>query len=189
MGGAPLLGPAAAQSATATAVAAAEDDWRGLTNQARAVPVDWTAVMATDGLQKQQRVLSQALDRARRERVRNSASPEDWMRIQACAGTWASVWLTVTPTEHGLSFLDAEYAALVRFRLRLPLRPGGGPCALLRRVRGTGPNGRTPWYDAEGDHAHSCQRNIIDSLCVTRKESDMVLEQRSLRVPCAACNV
>ena len=65
----------------------------------------------------------------------------------------------MTPTENGLSFLDAEYAALVRFRLRLPLRPGGGPCALLRRFRGAGPNGRTPWYDAEGDHAHSCQRN------------------------------
>ena len=82
VGGAPLLGPAAAPSASATAVAAAEDDWRGLTNQAR------TAVMATDGLPKQQRVLSQALDRARRDRLRNSASPEDWMRIQACAGTW-----------------------------------------------------------------------------------------------------
>ena len=28
--------------------------------------------------------------------------------LQNCAGVWASVWLTVTPTEHGLFLLDGE---------------------------------------------------------------------------------
>ena len=40
--------------------------------------------------------------------------------IDEALGPWEAIWLTVTPTEHGLSFLDAEYAVMVRFRLRLP---------------------------------------------------------------------
>ena len=134
-----------------------EDEWRALAARALVDPVDWEAARAQRrGLRKQQRVLSQAVDRARRERFRRIASPEDWTRLQNCAGTWAGVWLTVTPTEHGLSFLDGEYAALVRFRLRVPLQPEGGPCRHggVRR----GPPWRR-WYDPEGDHAHSCTRN------------------------------
>ena len=100
------------------------------------------------GLRKQQRVLSQALDKARRNRLQAAATPEGWTCIQNCSGLWAAVWLTVPPTEHGLSLLDGEYSALVRFRLRAPLWPGGGPC---RRTRG--------WYDPKGDHAQSCSRN------------------------------
>ena len=133
VGGAPILGTDAPPSGTKTAVEQAEQDWRTLTNRPQPEPVDWTAVAASSGIPKQQRALSQALDRARRRRLESSADPEDWMRVQACAGIWASVWLTVTPTENGLSFLDAEYAVLVRFRLRLPLQQEGAPCARLRR--------------------------------------------------------
>ena len=158
---APLLGTNAPPSGTKTAVEQAEQDWRTLTNRPQQEPVDWTVVAASSGIPKQQRALSQALDRARRRRLESSADPEDWMRVQACAGIWASVWLTVTPTENGLSFLDAEYAVLVRFRLRLPLQQDGAPCARLRRP----PSNRAQlqregrWYDPEGDHAHSCPRN------------------------------
>ena len=120
VGGAPLLGTNAAPSGTKTAVEQAEQDWRTLTNRPQQLPVDWTVVAASSGIPKQQRALSQAMDRARRRRLESSADPEDWMRVQACAGIWASVWLTVTPTENGLSFLDAEYAVLARFRGRLP---------------------------------------------------------------------
>ena len=100
-------------------------------------------------------------ERARRRRLEASADPEDWMRIQSCAGIWASVWLTVTPTENGLSFLDVEYAVLVRFRLRLPLQQEGAPCARLRRPPSNSAQLRMggSWYDPEGDHAHSCQWN------------------------------
>ena len=73
-----------------------------------------------------------------------------------CAGVWASVWLTVTPTEHGLSFLDGEYPALVRFRLHVPLDPGCGRC---RRGGTSGPGAWRRWYDPDGDHVHSCIRN------------------------------
>jgi len=61
----------------------------------------------------------------------------------------------VPPTEHGLSFLDAEYAVLARYRLGLPLLPGGGVCG-----RGARRGGRSvAWYDPGGEHAHSCVRN------------------------------
>ena len=162
VGGAPILGPGAPPSASATAVAQAEADWQQLSGRPRDEPVDWPTVAASAGLPRQQRALSQALDRARGRRLEAAADPADWVRIQACAGSWASVWLTVTPTEHDLSFLDAEYAVLVRFRLRLPLRPEGGPCAQVRRAAPPdtpAPRRGGTWYDAEGDHAHSCPRN------------------------------
>ena len=78
-----------------------------------------------------------------------------WGRVQSCSGVWAGVWLTLPPTEHGLSFLDCEYAALARFRLGLPLDPEGGPC------RHGGGGGRQPrgWYDPEGEHASYCLSN------------------------------
>ena len=86
-----------------------------------AVPVDWASVLAEPcGLRKQQRILSPALDRVWRNRLQAAATPEEWTCIQNCSGLWAAVWLTVPPTEHGLSFLDGEYSALVRFRLRAP---------------------------------------------------------------------
>ena len=71
------------------------------------------------------------------------------------------MWLTVTPTENGLSFLDAEYAVLVRFRLRLPFQQEGAPCARLRRPPSNSAQLRMggSWYGPEGDHAHSCQWN------------------------------
>ena len=125
VGGAPILGIDAPPAGTKMAVAQAKQDWRTLTNRPRTEPVDWTAVAASRGIPKQQRVISQALDRGRRRRLESSADPEDWMRVQSCAEIWASVWLTVTPTGNGLSFLDAEYAVLVRFRLRLPLAGWG----------------------------------------------------------------
>ena len=78
--------------------------------------------------------------------------------MQSCSGIWAGVWLTVPPTEHGLSFLDAEYQALVRFRMRLPIMPGGGRCQRLSRRPHGGRWGRA-WYDPEGDHAHACPLN------------------------------
>ena len=49
------------------------------------------------------------------------------MRAPPCAVIWVSVWLTVTPTEKGRSFLDADHAVLVRSRLRLPLQPERPP--------------------------------------------------------------
>ena len=149
VGGPPVLGPDAGPSHTAAAVQDAERHWKELTAQPNAEPVDWATVLAEPGgLRKQQRVLSQALDKARRNRLQATATPQEWTCIQNCSGLWAAVWLTVPPTEHGLSLLDGEYSALVHFRLRAPLWPGGGPC---RRTRG--------WYDPEGDHAHSCSRN------------------------------
>ena len=157
VGGAPILGPDAPASPTAAAVQAAEAAWRALAARPGAEPIDWNAARAQRrGLRKQQRVLSQAVDRERRERLRRVAPPADWTRLQNCAGIWAGVWLTVPPTEHGLSFLDGEYAALVRFRLRVPLQPEGGPC---RRGGTRGGSAWRRWYDAEGDHAHSCTRN------------------------------
>jgi len=138
-------------------VRAAEEEWRALAARPDDVPVAWDVARAQPrGLRKQQRVLSLAVDRERRERLHRTAPPEDWTRVQNCAGIWAGVWLTVTPTEHGLSFLDGEYSALARFRLHVPLQPEGGPC------RRGGTRGRARWrrwYDPEGDHAHSCTRN------------------------------
>merc|ERR1711969_133299 len=158
LGGAPLLGPDAGPSPTATAVRHAELHWQELAGRPDVQPVDWAAAAASpQGLRKQQRALSSSVDRERRRRLQRAALPEDWTRVQSCAGLWASVWLTVPPTEHGLSLLDAEYSALVRFRLRVPLLPDGGPCG-----RGGGGNRRrrpVGWYDPEGDHAHSCPRN------------------------------
>ena len=91
VGGAPILGTDAPPSGTRIAVAQAEQDWRTLTNRPQSEPVDWTAVAVSRGIPKQQKVLSQALDRARRRRLESSADPADWMRVQACAGIWASV--------------------------------------------------------------------------------------------------
>jgi hypothetical protein len=94
--------------------------------------------------------------RERHEHFHRAAPPEGWTHLQNSAGIWAGVWLTITPTEHGLSLLDGEYAALVRFRLHVPLQPEGGPC----RRGGTRGSARwRRWYDPEGDHAHSCARN------------------------------
>ena len=162
VGGAPILGAAAAPSTTAMVVAQAEGDWRIHTSQPREDPVEWAAVAASSsGVPRQQRILSQALDHARRRRLKASAPPVDWTRIQNCAGVWAATWLAVTPTEHGLSFLDAEYAVLVHFRIRVPLQPERGICALLgRRPPGSGSTVRwSTWYDAEGDHVHACPLN------------------------------
>ena len=157
VGGAPILGPDAPDSPTVVAVRAAVEEWRTLAARPETDPVDWEVARAQPrGLRKQQRALSLAVDRERRQRLRRIASPEDWTRVQNCAGIWAGVWLTITPTEHGLSFLDGEYAALMRFRLRLPLQPEGGLC---RRGGSRGPGRWRRWFDPEGDHAHSCSRN------------------------------
>ena len=102
VGGAPLLGPGAAASPTASAVRAAEDRWRELAAQPEAVPVDWAAAGAVpQGLRRHQRVLSLAVDRERRNRLQRAVTPAEWTRLRNCAGTWAAVWLTVPPTEHG----------------------------------------------------------------------------------------
>ena len=89
--------------------------------------------------------------------LQRSVPAVEWARLQASAGIWASVRLTLPPTEHGLSFLDAEYAALARFRLRLPLQPSGGACR--RREPSGRPLRPQDWFDPEGDHAHSCAHN------------------------------
>ncbi len=155
VGGRPLLGAGADPSPLAAAVSAAEEDWRRLAGEPDREPVDWgRAASSENGIPRLQRVLSQTLDRARLRELMTLADPADRTRIRNCAGTWAGVWLTVTPTEHGLSFLDGEYAALVRFRLRVPLLSSGGPC---RRQCGGGRRARG-WFDPEGDHAHSCGR-------------------------------
>ena len=126
----------------------AERHWRALAARPDD-PVDWAAAAAEPhGLRRQQRTLSQAIDRRRRVNLQAEASRRGWGRVQSCSGIWASVWLTLPPTEHGLSFLDCEYATLARFRLGLPLDPAGGRC---RRGRG--------WYDPEGEHASSCLSN------------------------------
>ena len=97
------------------------------------------------GISKVQRRLSLALDDAQIARLRQLRPAADWVRLRNCGGDWASLWLSVPPAEHGLSLLDVEYAAMVRWRLRLPLR--AGMCALCERA-----------FDAFGDHAQSCPR-------------------------------
>lgn len=158
LGGAPLLGPEAPPSSTASTVQDAVNHWQELAGRPGVEPVDWATVLARPkGLRRQQRVLSQAIDRNRRATFLRVAPPADRARVQNCAGIWASVWLTVTPSEHGLSFLDVEYSALCRFRLRVPQLPGGCRCG---RATGRGPPRRgSVWYDPEGDHAHACSRN------------------------------
>ena len=156
IGGPPLLGSAAPDSPTLTRVQDAEHRWRELAARPTDDPVDWAAVVAEPtGLRRQQRILSQAIDRQRWRLLQAAASRRGWGRVQSCSGVWAGVWLTLPPTEHGLSFLDCEYAALARFRLGLPLDPEGGPC------RHGGGGGRHPrgWYDPEGEHASSCLSN------------------------------
>ena len=136
IGGAPLLGPAAPASPTLARVREAEQCWRELAARPTDDPVDWAAVVAEPtGLRRQQRVLSQAIDRQRWRLLQAIASHRGWGRVQSCRGIWAGVWLTLPPTEHGLSFLACEYAALARFRLGLALDPEGGPLSPRRRRR------------------------------------------------------
>ncbi len=69
VGSGPLLGSGALDTPCSASVAAAEEEWRRLAAQPDALAVDWAAVHALRrGLRKQQRVLSQAVDRERRER-------------------------------------------------------------------------------------------------------------------------
>ena len=108
--------------------------------------IDWGPVAASvRGLPKVQRRLSLALDDAQAARFRSLRPAWDWVRLLNCGGPWASLWLSVPPAENATSLLDVEYAAMVRWRLRLPLREG--LCALCGRV-----------FDPFGDHAQSCPR-------------------------------
>ena len=66
IGGPPLLGAAAPASPTLTRVQDAERRWRELAARPTDDPVDWAAVVAEPtGLRRQQRILSQAIDRQR----------------------------------------------------------------------------------------------------------------------------
>jgi hypothetical protein len=121
----------------------AEGLWADAAGVQRGRAVDWAAVASSSvGISKVQRRLSLALDDAQIARFRQLRPAADWVRLRNCGGDWASLWLSVPPAEHGLSLLDVEYAAMVRWRLRLPLR--AGMRALCERA-----------FDAFGDHAPS----------------------------------
>ena len=122
------MGPAAPDARTLTRVQDTERCWRELATPPTDDPVNRAAVIAEPtGLRRQQRTLSQATDRRRQRLPRAAVSRQGWRWGQNCSGFWAGVWLTLTPTEHGPSFLDCEYVAFAPFRLGLPLGPKGGP--------------------------------------------------------------
>jgi len=127
----------------------AEREWRATTGdwqQHENTVVDWEEVRRLpDGLPLVQRRLTRAIDDRHEHMFRMQNSEEEWVRLQNCAGPWASLWLTTPPAEHGTSLLDVEYATMVRWRLGLPILPRAGECALCGED-----------MDARAAHTQSC---------------------------------